>query len=226
ARDERQVECVAGLRDRARLGSVPARARRRHVRRPDERRHRRRAGRAAAVLRSRRRQDPLVTTGVAIRTSAMYRAQQAAGARFTETAGWRVADVYTSTDEEMARAHGGIGLGDVSACGKLGVRGEAVESLAMKLTGRMPPIPGRAAWERLNGARVLLCRKAGGEVLVLTTPEEYPAVADSMARSVESAGCAHLTDLTAAFAVVDLMGPAVPALLERLVAFDVSEIPP
>ena len=162
---------------------------------------------------------------VPIRTSAMYRAQQAAGARFTEGAGWRVADVYTSTEEETLLARSGVGLSDASAQGKLGVRGEAVESLGLKLTGRTPPAVGRASWERLNGASVLLCRRAADEVLLLTAAEEHSVVADVLARTVEGAGCVHLTDLTAAFAVVDVIGPRLGVLFERLVALDLSVVP-
>ncbi len=165
-------------------------------------------------------------TSVPARTTAMYRSQQAAGARFTEGAGWRVADVYTSIEEESARARGGVGLSDVSACGKLGVRGEAVEALAMKLTGRTLPPVGRASRERVNGASVLVCRRAADEVLLLTAAAaEHPVVGDVAVRSVESAGCVHLTDLTAAFAIVDVMGPGLGTLLERVVPLDLAAVP-
>ena len=166
-----------------------------------------------------------MTTSEPIRTTAMYRRQQAVGARFTEGAGWRVADVYTSIEEETARARGAVGLGDVSACGKLGIRGETVEALGMKLTGSTLPPVGRASRERVNGASVLLCRRAGDEVLLLTTAEEYPVVADVVARTVAGAGCVHLTDLTSAFAGVDVMGPGLGALLERVVPLDLATVP-
>jgi len=161
-----------------------------------------------------------------IRTTAMYRAQQAAGARFIDDVGWRVADVYTSTDAEISRAREGVAISDVSACGKLGLRGEAIESVAIKLTGRTPPPVGRAARERVNGAAVLACRRAADEMLLLTSTAEHTAVADVLADTVETAGCVHVTDLTSAFAVVDLMGPALPALLERVVTVDLTAVPP
>lgn len=166
-----------------------------------------------------------MTTSAPIRTTAMYRAQQAAGARFTDDAGWRVADVYTSTEEEAARARDGVAICDVSASGKLGLRGEAVESLAMKLTGRTPPALGRAAWERVDGATVLACRRAADEMLWLTTAAEHAAVADVLTRTVDAAGCVHVTDLTSAFAGVDLLGPALGTLLERVVAVDLAALP-
>jgi aminomethyltransferase len=159
------------------------------------------------------------------RTSAMYRVQEALGARFTDDAGWRVADVYSSVEDEMARARSGVGLCDVSACGKLDVRGDAVESLGVKATGRPVPTVGLASRERVNGASVLLCRRAADELLVLTPPREMSAVADVLTKAVEGA-CAHVTDLTSGFAVVDLIGENVGALLERLVALDLSSVPP
>jgi heterotetrameric sarcosine oxidase gamma subunit len=159
-----------------------------------------------------------------IRTSAMYRVQEAIGARFKDDAGWRVADVYTSIDDEVERARSGVGLCDVSACGKLGVRGEAVESLGVKLTGAPVPAVGLAARERMNGASVLVCRRAADELLLLTPPRDLSTVADVVATAVEG-GCAHVTDLTAAFAVVDLIGDRLDALLERLVTLDLTTVP-
>jgi heterotetrameric sarcosine oxidase gamma subunit len=154
----------------------------------------------------------------------MYRVQEALGARFKDDAGWRVAEVYTSVDDEIVRARSGVGICDVSALGKLGIRGEAVDSLGPKLTGR--PLPGvcHASREQVNGAPVLACRRARDELLVLTPPGEVSAVAGVIERAVESA-CAHVTDLTAAFAVVDLLGARLGELLERLVALDLSTVP-
>ena len=161
-----------------------------------------------------------------IRASAMYRVQEALGARFTDDAGWRVADVYTSVDDEIARARSGVGLCDASACGKLGVRGHAVDSWWPKLTGGPVPAVGRAAWERVNGASVLACRRADDELLLLTPPRDFTAVAGVVEQAAESGGSVHVTDLTAAFAVVDLIGYKLLALLERLVALDLSAVPP
>ena len=162
--------------------------------------------------------------GEPFRTSALYRAQEALGARFKDDAGWRVAEVYTSIDDEIARARRGVGLCDVSDCGKLGVRGDAVESLGVKLTGRPVPAVGLASREIVNGAAVLVCRRAADELLVLTTPGEGSAVADALDNAVAGA-CAHVTDLTSAFAVLDLIGAKLGALLERLVALDLSTVP-
>lgn len=161
-----------------------------------------------------------------IRASAMYRVQEALGARFKDDAGWRVADVYTSVDDEIARARGGVGLCDTSACGKLGVRGDAVEGWGPKVIGGDLPGVGHAAWERVNGAPVLVCRRAADELLLLTPPGELSAVTGLVEKAAESAGCVHVTGVTSALAVVDLIGDKVGALLERLVALDLSAVTP
>lgn len=161
-----------------------------------------------------------------IRTGAMYRVQEALGARFKEEAGWRVADVYTSVEDEIARARSGVGLCDVSACGKLGVRGDAIEGWGSKLTGGALPAVGRAAWERVNGASALVLRRAADELLLLTAPGDLAAVAGAVEKAAERGGCVHVTDLTSAFAVVDLIGGRLGALLERLVALDLSAVSP
>ena len=155
----------------------------------------------------------------------MYRAQHAGGARFTDRAGWRVADVYTSTDDEVARARSGVGLCDTSACGKLGVRGAGIEPWGTTLTGRAVPAVGRMSRERVNGASVLVCRRAADELLLLTTADELPVVAGALAGPVDGDGCVHVTDLTAAFAVVDVVGDKLALLFERLVALDMSAVP-
>lgn len=167
---------------------------------------------------------PGFTADRPIRTSAMYRAQLASGARFTEGAGWRVADVYTSTDDEVARARTGVGLCDVSACGKLGVRGDRIESWGTNLTGGAVPAVGRASRQHVNAVPVLVCRRTTDELLLLTSAVELPVVAGVVAGTVEGAGCVHVTDLTSAFAAVDLVGDKVGALLERLVALDLSTL--
>ena len=162
-------------------------------------------------------------TPAPVRLSAMYRRQLAEEATFKNDAGWRVADVYTSADGETAAARRGVGLCDASASGKLGVRGEDLEPLVTALTGREPPPIGRAARAELHGAAGLLCRLAADEVLLLTRPADLAPVESLVAKTAGTVGCAHVTDLTSAFAAVDLIGPRVTALLERLLPLDLSE---
>lgn len=166
-----------------------------------------------------------MSTFTPVRVTAMYRAQLARGARFKADGSWKVADVYTSTDDEVRGARAGVGLGDASASGKLAVRGEAIEPLLAKLTGLAAP-PGRVVRVAIDGALVLLGRVAPDEILVLTAAADAEAVADLVGTACESVGCAHATDLTSALAAMDLVGPRGPELLARLLPLDLSTVAP
>ena len=163
-----------------------------------------------------------MSTLAPVRTSATYRAAIALRARFRDEAGFRIAEAYTSTDEELRRARDGVGLADTSACGKVGVRGDAVAALLTKLAGAHAVEPGRARRERIDGATVIVCRLATDEALVLTPPAALSTTCEALVRAAETVGGAHVPDLTSAFTVLDVIGPRVPVLLERLVPVDLS----
>lgn len=163
-----------------------------------------------------------MTAAAPVRRSAMHRAQRALGARFRTADAWEVADAYGSIDDEVAGARRAVGLVDTSAGGKLGLRGDDVESVIAKLAGSRTPAPGAATRARLDGAAALVCRLASDEVLVLTGAAEQAAVGTLLARAADSAACAHATDLTSALASIDLVGPRALDLLTKLVAVDLA----
>ncbi len=156
------------------------------------------------------------------RATAMYRLQAALGARFRDDSGWKVADAYSSAADEVRAARVGVGLADVSAGGKIRVRGDAVDAVMAKATGGGAPGPGRAARVRLDGAGALLCRLAPDELLVLTSAGDATAVWGLLTRATDGAGCAHVTDVAASFAAVDVLGPSGPRLLARFSPLDLS----
>jgi heterotetrameric sarcosine oxidase gamma subunit len=161
-----------------------------------------------------------------VRLTAMYRAQVAAGARFRDAAGWRVADVYTSADLELEGARHAVGLHDASASGKLGVRGADVEAVVAKLCSRPAPPIATAARARVNGGPVLVGRLAADELLLLTRAADAGDVESAVAAATADVGCAHAMDLTAALAGLELVGPRVEVLLERLLPLDLSLVQP
>jgi heterotetrameric sarcosine oxidase gamma subunit len=152
----------------------------------------------------------------------MYRRHAALHATFAQDGDWQVPATYRSVAEELAAASAGIALTDVSAGGKFSVRGDALEAVVVK-TGLALPPPRRAVRGRVDAAHVLVCRLAPDELLVTTTPTGEEGVQAALSGACESAGCAHVTDLTSAFSAVDVVGPRVPALLARLVSVDLRE---
>ena len=157
-----------------------------------------------------------------VRHTAMYRAQVALGARFREEAAWMIADAYSSPADEAQAARAGVGLVDVSAQAKLAVRGEEAATVLQKLTGQDAPAAGRALRARIDGAEAIVCRMAPDELLVLAPARHQQLVADLLAQACQAVACAHVTDLTSAFAAIDVVGPRMLALLERLVPLDLS----
>jgi len=159
---------------------------------------------------------------VPVRVTPFYRAQLAFGATFRDVDGWRVAERYPSTTEEADRARAAVGVADVSASGKFAVRGASIESLFAKLSGLGVPTGTIARRTRIDGTEVLVCRLAPDEVLVLAGAGETSGIRAQLERAAESVDCAHVTEVTSAFAALDLIGPAGPSLLARLVPIDLS----
>lgn len=169
-----------------------------------------------------------MTAGALIRRTAMYRSHVALGARFREEAAWAIADAYTSPEGEVRAALAGVGLADVSAATKLGVRGEDVTAVVEKVTGQEAPPAGRALRARVDGAEALVSRLAPDEVLVLTAARHHEMAAELLTRTSGATRCAHVTDLTSTFAAIDVLGPRTLALLEKLVPLDLGHaaVPP
>lgn len=156
----------------------------------------------------------------------MHGAHVALGATFRDDGEWRIPEAYTSPREEARAALAAVGLADASACGKLQVRGQAAGALIAELAGIAPVAPGAAARVRLGGAEALACRLAPDELLVLTRPGDTAAVADRLEAAAAGAGCAHVADLTAGLAALDVVGPSAPRLLAKVVPLDLSRLPP
>src|SRR5262245_34075357 len=77
------------------------------------------------------------------RCSAMHGRQVALGARFVEMAGWQVPDTFRTPEEELAAAHAGLGLVDLSALTKLRLLGAGVvDHLATRRPDAAVPRPG------------------------------------------------------------------------------------
>lgn len=165
---------------------------------------------------------PVGAPHVLVRRTAMYRAQVALGARFREEAAWLIADVYSSADEEARAARTGVGLVDVSAAAKLSVRGADAAPVLEKLTGQEAPAAGRARRALVEGAEAIVCRMAPDELLVLAAARQQQLAADLLAQACQAVRCAHATDVTSAYAAVEIIGPRTLALLERLVPLDLG----
>jgi sarcosine oxidase subunit alpha len=142
------------------------------------------------------------------KVSAAYHVHVALKATFTEHEGWRIPETFGRPEDEARRVQAGLGLQDVSALGKLDIKGTSVD-------GRL------SECEWLDGVRAVLRVKPGHALILTETGHESP-VRDSMAAVFGGAsGCAHITQTTSGLAAFALIGPRATDMLSRLISIDV-----
>lgn len=141
------------------------------------------------------------------KVSAAYHAQAALKATWTDVEGWRMPETFGDPADEAARTRRAVGLQDVSAVGKVDVKGTAVDSRVSEC-------------ERLEGVRAVLPQKPG-HAMILTAPRREAAVADAVADVFAgSRGCVHITDVTSGLSAFMLVGPHAADVLAGLTSID------
>jgi sarcosine oxidase subunit alpha len=153
----------------------------------------------------------------------MHHIHVANGASMEERDGWHSVVRYSSADEEIERATGGVGLADFSQAGKLLVQGEDVDSLVRAAYGARGKLDVGTVWRReLKGyggdETMAAARLAHDEVLALMSPGQSGSVLSFLE---EKAGrCAHVVDLTSTLCSVRATGPYAEQLLSRVTELD------
>ena len=130
------------------------------------------------------------------------------GATLAIEDGWEVAHRYQDVDRERAAIREGLAIADITARGKIDVRGAVDSALAS-----LPQTLGAT-----------LARISRHWALVVTPPAGL-AGALTVLSGTASRGTT-LTDATSIYAGIALLGPRVPELLSRLIATDPSSLRP
>lgn len=130
------------------------------------------------------------------------------GAQLAVQDGWELPLGYGAVERERQAIREGLGIADISARGKVDVRGAVDSSLA-----RLP---------QTRGAQ--LARLSRDWALVLTPPGGLEPSLQLMEQSADRA--AMVTDATSIYAGIALLGPRVPDLLLRLTAIDPATLTP
>lgn len=141
-------------------------------------------------------------------------------ATFADEAGWRMPQVYTSLEAEAEAVRERIGVADVSAAGKVIVKGEAAADLVAGALGVAPEMPGDvAAMATDAGEDGDIARLARDEFLVVT-----PAGAEErVAQHLEEQRIARelfvsVINQTSGLAGLIVAGPRCRDLLSKLCA--------
>ena len=138
-----------------------------------------------------------------IRRSPLSRMHADLGAVLEDEAGWELVASYGDVADERARVRDGIGLVDVTARGKVDVRGSLDGALS-------------AAGD------VLSARIADDWALVLAEPGGEDVLVPKMASAAEQG--AMVTDVTHLFVGFALAGPALGEVLARLTSWDPASL--
>ena len=167
-----------------------------------------------------------------IRRSALH-AFHLAEASMIEDHGWQCADSYGSVEAEVRAIREQVGLSDISPLAKLDIQGNDVfASLGQKLSlglsletvpvGRVVRVPPQALQlDAQTGG--LLCSLARNHARLISPPGTASAVhtrVESVIQQPADSACIHLTDVTANFTVVQIVGPRSRELLRKLTALD------
>jgi sarcosine oxidase subunit alpha len=140
------------------------------------------------------------------KVSALYRTHLTLGARWTEAGEWRLPESFAPPAVEAERVGRGVGLQDVSAIGKLDLKGRDVERL----------LAGGAPQDHFS-----VLRLTPEHVLFLTRPGYQGQVAELLLHALrQGATCAHLTDLTSALSAFALVWPRAREVLAKLTPLD------
>ncbi len=170
-----------------------------------------------------------------VRRTPMHHRHGALGARLMNLGEWKRPEVYSSVEEECRAVREGVGLIDVSTLGKLEVVGkDAVALLEKVYTGRFADLrPGRVRYGvACDDAGIILddgtFARLGPERWFITTTSGGVEAMDQWLRWWSAPGpggsppCAHVTNLTAGLAAVNLAGPRSREVLSRLTDLDLS----
>jgi glycine cleavage system T protein (aminomethyltransferase) len=144
------------------------------------------------------------------------------GARFARDAGWDVPADYGSVEAERRAVTEGAAVADVTARGKVDLRGD-VSGAVSNLAGRRALEPGAVMTVGTKDGGFYLAHVSSRWALAFTRPESLErCLADAEESTAD--GTAMATDVTSLYAGYALLGPATAGVLSRLTSFDTGRL--
>jgi len=188
------------------------------------------------------------TTARNVRRSPIHERLQAAGAHFSEAAGWELTAWFAPADadiehqltygrqdwfEHHAAEHhavrNGVAFFDMSAMSKFLVQGPNAERMLNHISGNNITVPvGQCVytqWMNEDGGveADLTVTRIGKERFLVVVAESFHRRTESiMRRAIGSDGGASVTDVTSGYALLSLQGPESRNLLSQLTRADLS----
>ena len=168
---------------------------------------------------------------IPIKRTPMDKNHRDLGAPMVDLGPWRRAYSYSTPPEETIAVHERVGIIDVTTLGKLDVRGKDAPALLDKVyTHHFANLrPGRIRYGILcadNGSIIddgTVTRLAEDHYFVTTTTGNIELIEEWFKWWMAGTGmCAHVTDVTSAYAAINVAGPRARDTLNKLTDMDLS----
>ena len=168
---------------------------------------------------------------MAFKRTPIHQRHLQANARMAETGGWHRPHSYGDPQEEARAVRVSVGIIDVGTLGKLDVQGkDAPELLDFVYTHRFSDLrPGRVRYGVLTGDNGTIMDD--GTVARLADDHYYVTTSTANVETVEQwfqwwmadrEMCAHVTNVTPGYSVINIAGPNARATLSKLTDIDLS----
>ncbi|HWR84501.1 MAG TPA: glycine cleavage system aminomethyltransferase GcvT [Rhodoglobus sp.] len=166
-----------------------------------------------------------------LRRSPLHAVHEAAGASFTDFAGWLMPVRYSSDLAEHHAVRTAAGIFDISHMGQIEVSGpQAGDALDLALAGRLSSIAvGQAKYslllERDGGIidDLIVYRLAGERFLVVANASNRAVVAAALADRAARFE-ATVTDVSDGIALIAVQGPAAQTIVEQATGVDLADL--
>lgn len=151
------------------------------------------------------------------RLSPVHNRHQTLDAHFDIREGWLVPAVYTSSTEEATVLQQTVGLIDISAWGKLNLKGAHTSAVIAACLGDAPTKPGNVIEVKSN--HILAAGLTPDEFLILTPTGAEKELAASFEAEITSQGVfVSVIDLTSGLVGLSISGPESTAVMGKLCA--------
>lgn len=151
------------------------------------------------------------------RLSPLYNQHQTLKARFDLLGGWLIPKVYTSAAEETTVLRENVGLIDISARGKLIIKGAHSHLVIAACFGEVPTKSGE--FREIRSNRVLVVGLTSDEFLILTPPGMEKEWGTSLEVAITSQNVfVSVIDQTSGLVELSISGPKSRSVMTKLCA--------
>jgi len=159
----------------------------------------------------------------------LYPIVQCLNAQFTEPNGWRIPDVYTTLEAEIAAARGGVALADETPNGKVLIQGSQAEAVLQEAFG-LPTLAigagvtirgGEEDRKDTHHSPLHVYRLRNDRFFISTPPGGEDAAREKLTEMARASGhFVTVTDITHGRTEIRAIGPASRKLLSKVCGLD------